>query len=190
MAKEFAGPMAYAHQSHEPLLGGKEEEVVGPAQRFTKISSVIGLLIGLFIQISTLGANRVLTELNIPQSRFHILLFSFLWSVFTSGLAMAILVFLRQIVSLAFHARNEAEQAILNEMVLLMECHFVFGALAGVCFAWIWTDIMLGLEVQLGYSLLTLVVSFLWVKAMTLFLGKPDQRRDEPSNESGELVVV
>jgi hypothetical protein len=80
-----------------------------------------------------------------------------------------VLKFLRDLVNVVLiHRHNTAngasslDLAKLEILMISMEGRFVGGALAGVCSAWTLTDYLLGLRVQMAYSLITLLVASFW----------------------------
>jgi hypothetical protein len=150
--------------------------------RFKRSSLLLGLLVGFFIQFSTLGANYLVISIFgddvLTSSRSDILLFSFVWSFFTSALAILLLSFLRNIVTSSY-ATGDHEEDEIDDMVLHMECRFVVGALVGVCMAWSATDIVLGMSGQIVYSLGTLAVALAWCKVMMWCFSPREIHDDE-----------
>merc|ERR1712232_787760 len=143
--------------------------------KFKGYSLILGLIIGFFIQFSTLGANFLVLTLwgkeILMKSRTEVIIFSLLWSFFTSFMAIVVLAFLRALVSLIFSTSTKSASfgkadLILEELWLHMECRFVVGALFGVCLAWTMTDILLGMKAQIFYSIITLITSLLWCRLM------------------------
>lgn len=142
-----------------------------------RISSItLGFIVGLFIQFSTLGANWLIVSIFgndalINASRFDLIVYSLCWSGLTSGMSMWMLSFLRDLVNVVLlHECTSQEERVIDDetrrrlelMMLTMESRFVGGALAGVCFSWTLTDYLLGLRVQMIYSLITLIVATFW----------------------------
>ena len=171
----------------EPLL---ERETRRPLetslfQSFKMSSLVLGLLIGFFIQFSTLGANFLVITLwgeeVVTKSKSDIVIFSLLWSLFTSAMAIIILGFLRNLVTISYSSLRR-EEDILEEMILHMECRFVVGALVGVCLAWTMTDLLLGMKAQIMYSLVTLGVALFWCQIMIKCFVSSERKaeRSEP----------
>lgn len=170
---EIISAVPYAHEATEPLLKEEQERPVleaGLFRNFKLSSLVLGLLVGFFIQFSTLGANfLVITiwgEEVVTKSKTDIVVFSLLWSFFTSAMAIVILGFLRTLVTIAYKAVRNHNEDLLEEMILHMECRFVVGALVGVCLAWTMTDMLLGMKAQILYSLATLFVALFWCQVM------------------------
>jgi hypothetical protein len=160
---------------------------------FKTFCLMIGLMVGFFIQCSTLGANFLVITIwgddIVHKSGQDIIVFSILWSVFTSVMAIVILGFLRNLVTVTYNAVSSEDDRNLENMVLHMECRFVVGALVGVCMAWTITDILLGMKAQVVYSLVTLVVALLWCRLMTssFTIEEPEKRI---SNRASDTVMT
>jgi hypothetical protein len=167
---------------------------------FKTHSLIIGLLIGFFVQFSTLGANFLVIALwedNIlARSKTEVVLLSLLWSGFTSFMAILTLGFLRSVITIVFRATIPPEQrgpnmdAILEEVVLHLECRFVIGALVGVCSAWTVMDVFLGMNFQVLFSLATLALSLLWCKVMMQCFTKDERSLINTSNKKEEDPVM
>lgn len=178
--------VVYENKGEEPLLQkpyNTMDRVV--FTRFKTSSLLLGLIVGFFIQFSTLGANYLVISMwgedVVQTSQRDIVIFSLLWSLFTSTMAIVILAFLRNLVSASYHGED------LEEMILHMECRFVVGALIGVCTAWAATDAFLGMSVQIVYSCVTLVVALSWCRLM-MWLFAPPARRTTESPDT--LMIV
>lgn len=157
---------SYDNSLEVPLLDQEGKPSTGDKQRIFRASSLLlGLLIGILIQCSTLGANYIVISLWGEQvlqvSECDVIFYSLLWSFLTSTMAIVILVYLRNFVVASF---SDTEN--IDEIVLHMECRFVMGALIGVCTAWAITDFALGLTQQVLFSIGTLVISLLWCRIM------------------------
>jgi hypothetical protein len=172
-------PFEASYEANEPLIaaGDAEEDEDHTLEekafsRFKFSALLLGLLVGFFIQFSTLGANFLVITLwgedVVTKSKTDIVVFSLLWSFFTSAMAIVILGFLRNLVTITYSAVGGRSADLLEEMVLHMECRFVVGALVGVCLAWTMTDVLLGMRAQIVYSLVTLVVALVWCKIMMI----------------------
>jgi hypothetical protein len=140
-------------------------------------SLVLGLIVGLFLQFSTLGANWLVisicgNDVILSASRFQLVTYSLVWSALTSSMSMWILRFLRYVINLVlevgsrpgFESDSEVQDRRwrIDILILTMESRFVGGALIGVSAAWTATDFLLGLHVQMIYSLVTLFIASLW----------------------------
>jgi hypothetical protein len=166
--------------------------------RFQASSLALGLMVGFFIQFSTLGANYLVISIWGPEgvlnsSNHDILVFSLVWSFFTSTMAIAILAFLRNLVLATYDSDGHEEDAF-DDMILQLECRFVVGALVGVCTAWAATDLALGLSTQVLYSLATLVIALGWCRVM-VWCFSPVGRKVEAAaaankNGSGAMMIV
>jgi hypothetical protein len=194
--------------------------LTGPLFGKFKLSALmLGLLVGFFIQFSTLGANFLVITLwgedVISKSKSDIVVFSLLWSFFTSAMAIVILSFLRTLVTITYNAVSAQSEDLLEvssnrsptvadgvqakansltrivsdlqEMVLHMECRFVVGALVGVCLAWTMTDIVLGMRAQILYSLLTLLVALFWCRVMMHCFSS---KASKDISASDEIITV
>jgi hypothetical protein len=154
----------------------------------------LGLLVGFFIQASTLGANYLVVTVSgedvMTTSKKDIVLFSLLWSLFTSGLAIVILAFLRNLVRVTYETDNEEQNDQLDDMILHMECRFVVGALIGVCTAWALTDLILGLSVQIVYSFLTLGVALAWCKLMMWCFTYPEEEEEDYEQNETDILTI
>lgn len=76
--------------------------------RFRSSALILGLIVGFFIQFATLGANFLAIsfwgEDVATQSKFDVIVFSLLWSLLASALAIFILGLLRALVTVSFQA--------------------------------------------------------------------------------------
>lgn len=175
-----------------------------PDQRVTKyfkISSIVlGLIIGLFIQFSTLGANWLIIsmfgeEAIVSASGRKLVLYSFLWSIVTSAMSMWMLKYLRDLVNLIQVQGNDNESGELvrrrHEFVLQqLESRFVCGALMGVNFAWILTDMLLGLHVEMMYSFVTFLLAAIWSWFLLSTFGTYSENESElPSKNNSHQQV-
>ena len=139
MPAEFPA-ITYAAASNEPLLekSSKQQQqtpLIPPAafQQFKNSSLYLGLLVGFFIQASTLGANYLVISVSgedaMTTSKHNIVLFSLFWSLFTSSLAIIILAFLRNLVRATYETdednnEDDSRNDQLDDMILHMECRF------------------------------------------------------------------
>lgn len=180
----------FENKAEEPLLQKLTTTIGQVGQVFTcfRLSSlVLGLVVGCFIQMSTLGANYLIISIwgedVILNGQRDIVIFSMLWSLVTSTTAIVILAFLRNIVSVSYDGED------IEDVILKMECRFVVGALIGVCGAWAATDVFLGMPAQILYSVGTLVVALAWCHMMMCFF-RPTVARARPVAIPEELMIV
>ena len=130
------------------------------------------------------------------RSKTEIVLLSLLWSAFTSFMAILTLSFLRSVITIVFRASIPPEQrganmdAVLEEVVLHLECRFVIGALVGVCSAWTVMDVFLGMHIQVIFSLVTLVISLLWCKLMMYFFTKDEKSLIKGADKKNDEAVM
>jgi hypothetical protein len=194
-------PFNASSSAAEPLIsaGDAEEEdhqlEEKAFSRFKFSALLLGLLVGFFIQFSTLGANFLVITMwgedVVTKSKTDIVVFSLLWSFFTSAMAIVILGFLRNLVTITYSAVGGRCKDLLEDMVLHMECRFVVGALVGVCLAWTMTDILLGMRAQIVYSLVTLVVALFWCKIMMMcFANESKTSSSRQSSAERTMIVV
>mmetsp|Transcript_7253 Transcript_7253/g.9458 ORF Transcript_7253/g.9458 Transcript_7253/m.9458 type:complete len:503 (+) Transcript_7253:148-1656(+) len=166
-----------------------------------KYSLIFGLLIGCFIQSSSLGANYILMIVFgrdfevMKQHQEHIVAFSLAWSFITSLMGIVILLIIRSLISLACHGLNKSSVDSVRptifynrrlSLVANLEFPFAFGAMAGVCASWAATDLVLGLKSHAYHSLLTLAVAYvgktLFEVFSNRFLWKRKENADDDEN--------
>ena len=175
----------YENASEEPLLEQPTEDKNMKRQltRFRSSSLALGLIVGFFIQLFTLGSNYLIISMRgedvMQTSQQDIILL--LWSFFTSTMAIVILVFLRNLVCVA------CEVDAYDEMIIQLECRFIVGALIGVFSAWAATDVALGMSAQIVYSFATLVVALTWCRIMMWWFSPPAARG---TNETPDDVMI
>jgi hypothetical protein len=162
--------------------------------RFKMSALLMGVLVGFFIQFSTLGANFLVINIwgedILNKSRNDIVVFSLVWSFFTSAMAIIILAFLRNIVSIAYLSVMKKSQEMVEELVLHLECRFVVGALIGVCTAWTITDALMGMQAQIVYSMATLAIALIWCRIMMACVGNSRLSLDDDDEEVEEPEIL
>jgi hypothetical protein len=163
------------------------------ASRTFQICSIsVGLLVGFLVQEATLAANVVILGAwgheFVNTSRKEIVLFSLLWSFVTSAVAISLLGLLRAMMTSFFHAMptdvrslNQTE-TIHRTMMETLETMFVVGALVGVSLAWVLTDVFLGMQTQIKFSIITLVLALLWCKVVVSCQSHPESEFEEEAN--------
>jgi hypothetical protein len=167
-------PFDASSDANEPLIaaGDAEEEHQGLDEKalssFKLSSLLLGLFVGFFIQFSTLGANCLAIWGNdfVMKSNPDVILFSLLWSLFTSAMPVFMLVLIRNLVKITCSAIGSRSEELLEELILQLDCRFGVGTLAGFCVAWTITDVLLGMRAQVAYSLFIIAVAFAWYKMM------------------------
>jgi hypothetical protein len=108
---------------------------------FQLYSVMLGLMVGIFIQLSSLGANYLLSEVHGKASHNQeteasalstqvIVKFSLVWSVLTSILGVSILYLIRELVTTACdaHGKGGGNALVSNRSLILhLECYFALG---------------------------------------------------------------
>jgi len=172
-----------AEEDASSLLSGDtddEDSIVLLAEestlsQFKLFSLFLGLLIGVFIQFSSLGANylvdRVLAratdaaleeeDITTTTLMMNHWWFSLVWSFATSSIGVVLLLALRSLL----HETGRVH----TNLLLVVECHFAAGALTGVCLAWMGTDLLLLQTPQhLLHSCFTLAMALGWCKLLAI----------------------
>jgi hypothetical protein len=164
---------------------------------FQLYSVMLGLMVGIFIQLSSLGANYLLSEVHGMASHNQeteasalstqvIVKFSLVWSVLTSILGVSILYLIRELVTTACdaHGKGGGNALVSNRnLILHLECYFAIGTLSGVCIAWTCTDLLLGLEAHFLHSLATLGMALVWCKFITNRFAPNEEQDSSPNTE-------
>jgi hypothetical protein len=195
MSAEYQA-VIYENKAEEPLLSKEEQcasatpsTTVG-AEVFARLKSssfILGIIVGFFIQFSTLGTNYLALSfmgeaiLNVTQR--DLIIFSLIWSLITSTLAIVVLAFLRKLLYTMYIGQD------IEDIVLHMECRYVVGALIGVCTAWAATDVALGMPDQVIYSIVTLISALSWCRLMMYFFAS-EVDAYESDNESDDILIV
>jgi hypothetical protein len=159
---------------------------------FQICSFSVGLLVGFLVQEATLAANVIILEAWGDQfantSRKEIVLFSLLWSFVTSAVAIVLLGLLKAMMTSFFRAMptdtrslNQTE-TIHSAMLEALETMFVVGALFGVSLAWVVADVFLGMQAQIKFSIITLVLALLWCKVVLSYRPHPESEFEEEGN--------
>jgi hypothetical protein len=160
----------------KPLLTPTEREGHSAADRNAPdlrwMAAHCGLLIGLFIQLSGLGANSLLLR-EAPATDRERLLLSVGWSFLTSCLGILALSFVRQIILIGSHGMSASR-------LVVVECYFASGATVGLNAAWTITDIVLGLKPHIWGSAIATLVTFGWCK---LILHCTEESCDNQDNQ-------
>jgi hypothetical protein len=163
-------PFDASSDANESLIasGDAEEEDHRIEERAFSRFKLSSLVLGLLVGFSGLGANFLVINIwgtaVVTKSQTDIVVFGVMCCFFTSATAIVILAFLRNLVTISYSAVAGRSKDLLDEMVLHMECGFVFGAVIGLCLAHTMTAIILGMRTQIVYSLATLVVALFWWK--------------------------
>ncbi len=199
MSAEYQA-VIYENKAEEPLLSKDEQYAASSSSsspiavdlfdRLKSSSFVMGMIVGFFIQFSTLGANYLalsfMGEAILEVTQRELIIFSLIWSLLTSTMAIIVLSFLRKLIFSTYIGHD------IEDIVLHMECRYVVGALIGVCSAWAATDVALGMTGQVVYSFVTLVTALSWCRLMMHIFGSEVDTCDDNNddNESDEILIV
>jgi hypothetical protein len=126
------------------------------------VALVLGGLVGIFIQFSSLGANFLSEQLQLDSNQ--VLVFSLIWSFWTSVMGIGILVVIRRILTLFLDVSDS--------LLVQIECCFAIGATLGLNVAWTVTDLAMGLETHLTQSFVTLLGTLLWCRLVLYCYGR------------------
>lgn len=156
--------------SHYSSYSLDEEVASDCLETFKKCSAIIGFLVGLFIQGSTLGLTFMIASLEDGSpSATHYVNVTVMWSIFASFLAVAVLYFMRSLVISAFYSTNdpdsyfiELKEVFMHKVIRNLEKFYAIGALGGVGAAWCITDVALDVKSHLLHSICTFGVAAMW----------------------------
>jgi hypothetical protein len=128
------GPLIATGDAEEEEDHRLEEKVFS---RFKLSYRLLGLFVGFFGHVSTLGVNTIIIwgEDGI-KTKTDIFVFSLLCSFFFSAIVIAILGFLRNLLAITYSAIGGRSKDLLEEMIFRLECAYVVGAMAGLSLAW------------------------------------------------------
>lgn len=158
--------------------------------------TVLGVLIGFFIQMSSLGASFLLDTFVGSDESGHIqltpdslLAFSLSWSFVFGTMGVMILLILRRLLKMVC---SDISTKLADKLGLMLEFYFAVGCLVGVNLAWVLTDLGLGLQAHVMRSLLTLAAAAVWcrVLACCFFSGSSMEDTDDDVSQEDELAPV
>jgi hypothetical protein len=200
---QAAAPFDTYSDAKEPLIAtgnsdaDAEKEDQGLEERalssFRLSSLLLGLLIGFFFQFSALGASSLAMGNGlvgvgkdfVMKSTIDIVGFSLLWNLFTLTTLVLILVFIRNLVTIAYSAAGGRSKEFLQDMIWQLQCHFGVGTVAGVCLAWAIMDLML-------CSLAIMVLVLYWYKvtmASASTNSKPSSNSPSRAEQTTKMIV-
>lgn len=166
----------------------------GTFGRFKMSSVLLGIIVGFFIQVSTLGANFLLATTSLEKyalkTKHDIIVFSVLWSLFTSAVAISILRFIRTMISVTFHAASKKSEEVLEEMIYQMETRFVVGTLVGMSAAWTITDFLLDMNAEMWDNLVVLLACLVYLRVRLHCFAKSLRESNLREGLSEPLLVV
>ena len=171
-------------QTTVPTAAPQDDRIYMPLLgRFKFCSLVLGLLVGFFIYLSTLGAEFVAVMMYgkdiLSKTNHELVMFSLAWNLITTCIALMVLVTLRRIVmAVAYPTLEErsvdAEQVV-AELLSYLEGRFAVGALVGICISWNATNMILGMRPQIIQSCVILAVACMWCRLTLVLLGQSDR---------------
>lgn len=152
--------------------------------------TILGVLIGFFIQMSSLGASFLLDTFagqengQLALNSESLLAFSLGWSFVFGSMGVMILLILRRLLMLVCHCIPKKEA---GKLGLMLEFYFAVGCLVGVNLAWVLTDVGLGLQAHVMRSMLTLAASAVWCRFLACCFFS---NRDLDDNEDDDEDVI
>ena len=169
--------------------------------QFKACGLILGFLVGLFIYLSTLGAEFVAVMMwgkgILSKTNHELIMFSLAWNLATTFLALIILTCLRRLVITVFstavtHRSEQNADDLSSELLSYLEGRFAVGALVGICVAWNATNFVVGMRPQIIQSCVILAVACLWCRVTLILLGAPTEALIYEDNEvetvSTELI--
>lgn len=156
--------------------------------------TILGVLIGFFIQMSSLGASFLLDSFagenesgRVQLTTDGLLVFSLGWSFVFGTMGVMILLILRRLLLLVC---SSISTKFAHKLGLMLEFYFAVGCLVGVNLAWVLTDLGLGLQAHVMRSLLTLAAAAIWCRilACCFFSDRSleESEEEEPDDEGDE----
>jgi hypothetical protein len=162
---------------------------------------ILGVLIGFFIQVSTIGASFLT---NLPWAKGtsdqHIAVYALLWSIITATASCGVMMIFRSFVEITFnltYARSPSHDPVkhdqlLDEIVWYFECYFSLGVLISVTLAWIATSCVLGMPSTLIDLGITIALPLFWCFSFfVIFMTKDSSNpRSPPSKKMSNVFTV
>lgn len=196
-------PMSDTEDANDKSTQTEERLYMPSLGHFKSCSLVLGLLVGFFIYLSTLGAEFVGVMLwgreILNKSNHELIAFSLLWNFITTMIAIVILSSMRRLVAIVFIAavsnKRTNTEDVLSELLSYMEGRFAVGALVGICLSWNITNFVLGMKPQIIQSCIILAVACLWCRVTLVLLGSPEEslileEGDEEEEEEEAALLV
>jgi len=195
----------------EPLIKGSKDSSLSDVADLDKCMIgklkysclVLGVLIGFFIQVSTIGASFLT---NLPWAKGtsdqHIAVYALAWSVITATASCGVMMIFRSFVEITFNLTfgrtlvydPSKHDRVLDELVWYFECYFSLGVLISVTLAWVATSFVLGMPSTLVDIAITIALPVFWcVSFFVIFMTKDSKKvktpvRDQAANKAMMLV--
>ena len=153
-------------------------------------SLVLGTLVGLFVQLSSLGANFcvvvVLGSGLAEKTDAQILEFSSIWSICASIMAIITLVCIRYLIHgvLSNDNHNNTKS---TEIIDYVEMRFAAGCMIGLSLTWLGTDFAMGMPPQLRHSTIGVLLFlglYLAIEPCSRCSTKPPSSACSPSTKA------
>ena len=169
-------------------------------------SIIVGVIVGIFIQASSLGTSLIMTTLygkDIYLTQAFVIV-SLAWCLVASAMGVAVMLLLRNLVVTAFYATNsslqdeatlETKENFMLQVIGNMEQCFAIGSLVGVGSAWLVTDFLLKMESHACHSIVTVGIALLWCKFVMSYPTKMkaiDEKKSamEPLLVGKEVIIA
>jgi hypothetical protein len=156
-------------EHYDRHLGAKEKEVCLETSRR---SGIVGFFIGLFIQGSSLALNFLLgyavEDEALSMTSYAITVA--IWSLLSGIMGVSVMLLMRGLVVATFYSTNtttertllEEKEKFIAQVIGNLEKYYCIGAIAGVGFAWAFTDLILQIRVHIFQSSIAFFVAFMW----------------------------
>ena len=192
ISKDSTSESAVVAELDTPMLG-----------RLKYSCLILGVLIGFFIQVSTIGASFLT---NLPwakgSSDQNIAMYALAWSVITATASCGVMMIFRSFVEITFNltfGRTLSydpirHDRVLDELVWYFECYFSLGVLISVTLAWVATSFVLGMPSTLIDIGITIALPVFWcVSFFVIFMTKaestPAHKKEKAPREALVSVV-
>ena len=159
-------------ETEEQIMTMMEESCLNMS-KFCSIA--VGMIIGIFIQASSLGTSLIMTTLygkDVYTTNAFVVV-SLAWCLVAAIMGVVVMLLLRNLVVTAFYAVNssirdaatlDAKEAFMLQVISNMEHFFAVGSLVGVGVAWLVTDFLLKMEGHACHSVVTVGLALVWCK--------------------------
>lgn len=177
----------------EPLISAEIADTASSREAVTEMDKsmvgkmkqsclLLGILIGFFIQVSTVGASFLT---NLPwakgSSDQNVAVYALAWSVITASASCGVMMIFRSFVEITFNLTfgnrlandHVTHDRLLDELVWHFECYFSLGVLISVTMAWVATSIFLGMPSTFIDICITIALPVFWcVSFFIIFMTK------------------
>ena len=185
-------------ETEEHIMAMMEESCL----HMSKFCSIaVGMIIGIFIQASSLGTSLITTSLygkDIYTTNAFVMV-SLAWCLVAAIMGVAVMLLLRNLVVTAFYAVNssirdvetlDAKETFMLQVIGNMEHFFAVGSLVGVGVAWLVTDFLLKMEGHACHSVVTVGLALVWCKYVVGHQPSKAAERKKNSKPIREPLLV